>query len=202
MKNLVPKIAVRPVLVVTVFATVSLIGFRSIDYLSVNVDRAFAFGVLFIAGFLTHPRYWKLTVIAAMCGPGAIELLQLCSSVHLAHVDDIIVQMAGALLGITVSAIVHKFFVRVNVYRRNSARRLALKRFNSCASIKQMPVKSRMIEAIYFSPADGQLRIRLNNGHERLFEGVAEKEAIAIVTAPSPGNYYITEFKNRHRRTA
>ncbi|MBO9168415.1 KTSC domain-containing protein [Rhizobium sp. L245/93] len=86
--------------------------------------------------------------------------------------------------------------------RRSSARQSALKRFSASTSVKQVPVKSRMIESIYFSQEDGQLRICLTNGHQRLFKGVTETEAMAIAAAPSPGNYYVTEFKARHKRAA
>ena len=57
--------------------------------------------------------------------------------------------------------------------------------------MEQIPVKSKIIESVYFSQDDGQLRICFRNGEERRFIGVAEREAIQMCRASSPGQHYI-----------
>lgn len=68
--------------------------------------------------------------------------------------------------------------------------------------MKQIPVTSRIIQSIYFSPDDGQLRIRFHNGEERLFAGVPESEAQALCEAPSPGMHYIDHIRTQFQRLA
>lgn len=66
----------------------------------------------------------------------------------------------------------------------------------------EVPVKSRIIQNIYFSQEDGRLRICFRNGEERLFEGVPADDVSTMVTAPSPGQYYIDRIRTRYRRIA
>jgi hypothetical protein len=70
------------------------------------------------------------------------------------------------------------------------------------AQMKPLLVKSTLIDAVYFSQEDGRLRVCLNNGEERMFEGVAEAHVIAMVTAESPGKYYLQNVRNRYKRIA
>jgi hypothetical protein len=66
----------------------------------------------------------------------------------------------------------------------------------------EVPVKSRIIDAIYFDPADGQLRLLFKNGEDRLFTGVPQYDVQAMVDASSPGQYYIDHIRTRFRRLA
>jgi hypothetical protein len=65
-----------------------------------------------------------------------------------------------------------------------------------------MPVTSKMIEAVYFSQEDGRLRIRMHNGEERLFQGVSQEDAKALVTAQSPGRHYVEKIRTKFKRIA
>ena len=69
-------------------------------------------------------------------------------------------------------------------------------------AVKELPVTSRIISSVYFSPEDGKLRLRFANGEERLFEGVPEKAVKAMVRAESPGMYYIRNIREVYRRLA
>ncbi|MBB3309508.1 hypothetical protein FHT78_001237 [Rhizobium sp. BK196] len=66
----------------------------------------------------------------------------------------------------------------------------------------EVPVKSRIIQNVYFSQEDGRLRIRFRNGEERLFDGVPASDVSTMVAAPSPGQYYIDRIRTRYRRIA
>lgn len=68
--------------------------------------------------------------------------------------------------------------------------------------MKEVPVTSRIIESIYFSPEDGKLRLHFKNGEDRLFAGVGDCDVQAMVEAPSPGQYYIDHIRTRFRRIA
>ncbi|MDR6668567.1 KTSC domain-containing protein [Rhizobium sp. 1399] len=66
----------------------------------------------------------------------------------------------------------------------------------------EVPVKSRIIQNVYFSQEDGRLRICFRNGEERLFEDVPADDVSTMVMAPSPGQYYIDRIRKRYRRIA
>ena len=66
----------------------------------------------------------------------------------------------------------------------------------------EVPVKSRIIQNVYFSQEDGRLRICFRNGEERLFDGVPASDVSTMVAAPSPGQYYIDRIRTRYRRIA
>jgi len=69
-------------------------------------------------------------------------------------------------------------------------------------AMKKIAVQSRIITSVYFSPGDGELRICFKNGQERRFVGVAEADATAMCSAPSPGQHYIDHIRHRFARTA
>jgi hypothetical protein len=202
MKITPPKVAAWSALAAIIFVTASPISMRPSDFLPVNVDRALAFGVLSTLLVLAYPRQWKWAFAAAIVGPSLIELLQLFSPTRHAHLEDAVVKSAGAIGGAFVGASIRWLHEEVTAKRQVSVKRRVGLPPGVNAAFKHMPVTSRMIEAIYFSQEDGQLRICLKNGNQRLFEGVTESEATAIATAPSPGNHYLTEFKPRHKRAA
>ena len=68
--------------------------------------------------------------------------------------------------------------------------------------MRELPVQSRIISSVYFSQEDGRLRIVMKNGQERLFDGVPAQEALSMVSAPSPGQYYIDNIRTQFRRVA
>lgn len=68
--------------------------------------------------------------------------------------------------------------------------------------MKELPVTSRIIKSVYYSQEDGRLRICFRNGQERLFTGVPEQDAEAMVSAPSPGQHYIEHIRERFTRVA
>ncbi|WP_082475621.1 MULTISPECIES: KTSC domain-containing protein [unclassified Rhizobium] len=66
--------------------------------------------------------------------------------------------------------------------------------------MKQLPVNSRIITAVFFNPEDGQLHLRLKNGEERRFLGVGEADVHAMIDAPSPGQHYIDHIRTKFPR--
>lgn len=89
--------------------------------------------------------------------------------------------------------------------KRRDARAAAaaiVSRTEQRAQMKPVVVRSTLIDAVYFSQEDGRLRVCLNNGEERMFEGVAEAHVIAMVTAKSPGKYYMQNVRTRFKRIA
>lgn len=68
--------------------------------------------------------------------------------------------------------------------------------------MKELPVSSKIIKSVQFHPDDGRLYIRFKNGEERLFTGVPEEAATAMVSASSPGQHYIEHIRTRFKRVA
>lgn len=202
MKTNAPKIAAWSALTAILFVTLSPMSLRPHDLLPVNVDRALAFGILSTCFVLAYPRQWKWAIVAAAFAPGAMELLQLLSPTRHAHLEDVMFKTAGSLAGVPVGRLVSNAIATIMTQRRAAARQLALQKFSAKPLIEKLPVKSRMIESIYFSREDGQLRLRLSNGQDRLFDGVTEDDAKEMAAAPSPGDYYVSTFKPRYRRAA
>jgi hypothetical protein len=85
---------------------------------------------------------------------------------------------------------------------RAAATSAIVSRSEQKSQMTPLPVNSKMIDAVYFSQQDGRLRVCLANGEERMFEGVAEAQVIAMVTAESPGQYYIENVRTRFKRIA
>jgi hypothetical protein len=95
--------------------------------------------------------------------------------------------------------------MRALMRKRRDARAAAadiVSRTERRAKMQPVPVQSTLIDAVYFSQEDGRLRVCLNNGQERLFEGVAESHVIAMVTAKSPGKYYLENVRSRYKPIA
>jgi VanZ family protein len=202
MKKDILKYAAWSVLGVVVFVTISPISLRPHDYLPVNADRAFAFALLSSLFVAAYPRRWKWVAVATVLAAGGLELLQLFSPTRHAEMADALVKVAGSLAGLPVGLVAMGLFEKVRARHRRAMRRRALNDFNAKRSLQQLPVESRLVKSIYFDRQDGQLRIRLSNGHDRLFVGVTEDAALAISAAESPGNYYLTQFKTRYERAA
>jgi hypothetical protein len=68
--------------------------------------------------------------------------------------------------------------------------------------MRQMSVKSRIIQSVYFSQDDGQLRICFKNGEQRRFTGVSEQAVVAMCASPSPGQFYIDHIRTAYKRLA
>lgn len=68
--------------------------------------------------------------------------------------------------------------------------------------MQELAVNSRIIEAVFFSQDDGQLYIRFQNGEERRFMGVSQREATALVKSSSPGTHYIKHIRDNFPRVA
>lgn len=68
--------------------------------------------------------------------------------------------------------------------------------------MQQIPLASRMIEAIHFTQEDGRLRVCFINGAERVFTGVPTEVVHEMASSPSPGDYYLSKVRNCYRRAA
>lgn len=187
-----------------VFITVCPIGLRPSDVFPVDVDRALASGLLAAIFVIAYPRHWLRIGVAMVVCAGGIELLQLLSATRHARFEDAAVKAAGAVLGVTLALAVNA--MRSRHMMSHVLRRLANRRHMTVLPMQEVPeaspVASRMIEAVYFSKEDGRLQLRFRNGEERVFAGVAEADAAALVSAPSPGQYYLDHIRTRYRRLA
>jgi hypothetical protein len=92
--------------------------------------------------------------------------------------------------------------VRALIRNRRDAAASIVYRTEERARMKPVEVRSALIDAVYFSQEDGKLRVCLNNGEERMFEGVNEAHVIAMVTSESPGKYYMQNVRTRFKRIA
>jgi hypothetical protein len=192
-----------------IFVTVSPIDLRPRDILPVDVDRAFAFAALALLFVLAYPRQWLWAGVVLVLGAGAIEMLQLLSPTRHATIDDAVVKATGALCGVLAAVAINMLRGRLSHSKRRSVprRRAATLRPASHVPtehgfLQPLAVQSRIIKTVYFSQQHGRLMIRFNNGQERIFEGVAEEEANALISAPSPGQHYIDNIRHRYRRMA
>jgi VanZ family protein len=87
------------VLAAIVAVTISPIGLRPDDILSVDVDRALAFMVVTMLFVLSYPRQFFLCACLGILGAGFIEVLQFLSPSRHPHLDDALVKAAGAATG-------------------------------------------------------------------------------------------------------
>jgi len=181
-----------------VFVTVSPIEMRPGDMFSVDVDRALAFGLLSSIFMVAYPRHALLVGGFVVLSAGGIELLQALSPTRHARLDDAIIKGAGALGGMALA-------ISYNALRtfRHARRRARLAALPSATSAMQrMPVTSALIETVFFSPEDGKLRIRMRNGEEQIFGDVDAGAVNSLVTAPSPGVYYLENIKDKFPKRA
>ena len=65
--------------------------------------------------------------------------------------------------------------------------------------MQQIPLASRMIEAIHFTQEDGRLRVCFINGAERIFTGVPSEIVRELASSRSPGDYYLQKVRNCFR---
>ena len=207
MKNTHYQIAAWSVLAAIVFVTVSPIQMRPGDLLSVDIDRAAAFGLLASVFMIAYPRHAMIVGLLVVASAGAMELLQLLSPTRHARLDDAVIKSGGALAGMAAALAYNRLRVARHAVR---ARRLVVTQWPAMdpamaaveAGMSTLPVSSGMIEAVYFSPADGRLRVRTRDGEERLFHGVSQEDANALVTAPSPDHHYVEQIRNKFSQLA
>lgn len=203
MKNAHYQIVAWSALAIIVLVTVSPIQLRPGDMLSVDIDRALAFGLLASMFMIAYPRYILTVGILVIASAGATELLQLLSPSRHARFDDASVKFVGAAAGIAVVFFYNALRVVRHTRRADTAQveGKAILR-HTAQGMTTLPVTSKMIEAVFFSPVDGKLHIRMHNGEERLFEGVSIGDAEALVRAPSPGRHYVEEIRTKFPRLA
>ena len=204
MKTLKYRIAAWLGFAAMLFVTLSPIEMRPGDIFNVDVDRALAFGLLAAMFMVAYPRHALFVGGMIVLSAGAIELLQALSPTRHARLDDAIIKGSGALGGMLVAE------AYTTLRRWRHARRrgplvladLPVVQTEAGTSALKLPVTSSMIDQVYFSPADGQLRLKLRNGEEVTFAGVDETAASELATAPSPGIYYLQNIRNKFPRKA
>jgi hypothetical protein len=179
-----------------VFVTISPIEMRPGDIFSVDIDRALAFGLLSSMFMVAYPRHALLVGVFVVLSAGAIELLQAFSPTRHARLDDAIIKGAGALGGMALA-------FSYNALRtfRHARRRAHVAAAGSPAT-QHLPVVSALIESVYFSPEDGKLRIRMRNGEEQVFGDVDAVAVNSLVSAPSPGTYYLEHIRDKYPKRA
>ncbi len=62
--------------------------------------------------------------------------------------------------------------------------------------MKQIPVSSRIIQALYFSEQRRLLGIRFKSGDERIYKDVPEKIVNEMASSQSPGEYYLKYIRD------
>ena len=190
-----------------IFVTVSPIGWRPPDVLPVDVDRALACAVFAGLFVLAYPRQWPWVGAAMVVGAGLIELLQELSPTRHARIDDALVKTMGAFIGVTFGALLASALKLDRPAGSRYRPRLVTSHYSphkkpGAAAMQALPVTSRMIEAVYFNPEDGLLRLRFRNGEERLFEGVPYLEVLAMTQSPSPGRFYAEKIRPNYTKIA
>jgi len=66
--------------------------------------------------------------------------------------------------------------------------------------MKELAVRSRIIELLAYDPEKHRLRIKFRNGAIRIFSGVPPKTVDAMLRAKSPGSYYIDHISPNFER--
>ena len=66
----------------------------------------------------------------------------------------------------------------------------------------ELAVRSRIIKFLAYDPDRYRLRIEFRNGAIRIFSGVPPKIVTALVSAKSPGSYYIDHIRLNFERLA
>jgi len=206
MRNTHYQIAAWSALAAIVFVTVSPIQMRPGDIFSIDTDRALAFGLLASAFMIAYPRHAIAVGVLVVASAGLSELLQLLSPSRHARIDDALVKTMGAAGGMALAFLYNTFRAARHARHRRRVRPQLVRSIHSAlpavAGMTSLPVTSDMIEAVYFSQEDGKLRIRMHNGEERLFQGVSQDDAEALVTSPSPGRHYIERIRTKYQRMA
>lgn len=96
-------------LAVIVAVTISPIGMRPDEILSVDLDRALAFMVVTMLFVLGYPRQVFLCASLGICGAGVIELLQFLSPSRHPHLEDAVMKAVGVALGAVAGWLINRF---------------------------------------------------------------------------------------------
>ncbi|MEK1893318.1 MAG: VanZ family protein [Rhizobium sp.] len=94
------KIAAWLSLAAILFVTVSPIGIRPHDVMSVRYDRALAFTAMALLFVVAYPRHFWACAILVILGAATIELLQYFSPTRHARLEDASVKAVGATIGV------------------------------------------------------------------------------------------------------
>jgi hypothetical protein len=68
--------------------------------------------------------------------------------------------------------------------------------------MKELAVKSRIIDLLAYDPDKHRLRIEFKNGAIRIFSGVPPKVVDALLRAKSPGSFYIDHIRTNFEQMA
>lgn len=202
MKPLLYKSAASATLVAILLATVVPLEWRPPTILSTDLDRMLAFAFLMSFLVLGFPKRWRQALLAALLTPLVLEAAQLLAPTRHAEFHDAVIKMSGGVAGVMLTLLLMKLIEPLQTKFKQERGQRHLRRMANQRGLVDLPVKSRMIEAVSFSSEDGRLRITFSDGHQGLFEGVTQSDAVAMVTAPSPGRYYLHKFKPRFKRAA
>lgn len=63
-----------------------------------------------------------------------------------------------------------------------------------------MRVNSRLIDEVYFSSRDKILQVYLMDGEKRTFKDVPESIVNEMISASSPGQYYLDHIRRKFQR--
>ena len=99
-------------LVAVLFVTVSPIGLRPHDVMSVQGDRALAFGLLAGLFVLAYPRHWLLVGLGIVVAAIGIEWLQELSPTRHARWGDAMVKAGGAACGAAIATLTNLMIAR------------------------------------------------------------------------------------------
>lgn len=181
------------VLAAIAFITVAPIDWRPDTIITVDLDRALAF--LLLGGLFTtaYPRRWKLILTGMIAVAFGLELMQLMQDSRHARLSDALVKTSGGLWGVSIALAARQLWFRLEASRTRKA---------SMAGMQEFRLASSSIRSLYFNPQDGSLRLRLADGEERLFAGVAEGDIVAMLNSHAPEQYFLDRIENRYERHA
>ena len=92
-----------------VAVTISPIGMRPDDIVSVDLDRALAFMVVTMLFVLGYPRQVFLCACLGIFGAGVIEVLQFLSPSRHPQLEDAVMKAVGAALGAIAGWLINRF---------------------------------------------------------------------------------------------
>jgi|GEM_PF-690617 len=189
------------VLAAVVTSTLVPIEFRPPDLFPVSIGRALAFALLTASLVFTFPNKRLFAFAFALTFPSALEFLQILTHTRHPSVEDAVVKTVGAFIGVGAPLCVASLVRQDRPADRHNITK-ATNNESSTIRTLALPVDSRLITSAFFSQEDGRLRLRFRNGEEKVFIGVEETDAKALVVAESPGRHYIDVFRPKYKRTS
>lgn len=100
------------VLAFILFSTISPIGLRPHTLISVDVDRAGAYGLAGLVFVLAYPRHWKAIGLLLVIGALGFELMQELSPTRHARVHDALVKAGGSIFGVAMGYAINQLRAR------------------------------------------------------------------------------------------